>query len=137
MNQETFLIETILSLKPVEDIYKAIKFAQILFSLKESYNENLATLSLLENNVYNGLPLKICYELYYTYQKFSLNHLINYRTTKGKIIKIPLSDLRNAMRIQYFAVVELVFKSGIMSQDFDIGDSGDLSYKTKKRLEEK
>ena len=127
MNAEKYLIETIFSLHPVEDIYKAVNFAKIVFSKKDK-QDSLKILEYLENNVIKGIPLKICFELYYTYKEKNLNHVIIHKTKKGKIVKIPLYDLRDSMRKLYFGVIELIYKSGLLESGFDIGDSGDTSY---------
>lgn len=130
MNAKNYLIETIFSLNPVEDIYKAIAFSKILFNNeKEDYSTQMQIIFQLEGNVYKKIPLSIAFELYYTYKDYNLNHVINHKTKSGKIIKIPIYELRDAMRKLYFGIIEILYSSKIMAGDFDIGDSGDMAYK--------
>jgi len=132
MNPKNYLIETIFSLNPIDDIYKAINFSKILFSAytikDKDFSQEIALLIELENNVVEKIPLKICYELYYKYKDYSPDFVINHKSKSGKIIKLPLYDLRESMRKLYFAVVEIIYNSGLMGFSFDIGESGNLGY---------
>ena len=131
MNAKNFLIETIFTLDPVKDIYKAIGFAKIIFSKKEDgtdYTPQISLICQLESDVYKSIPLKIANELYYTYGSSSLNNIINHKLKSGKIIRIPIADLRDSMRKLYFGIIEIIYISGIMSGEFNIGDSGNVEY---------
>jgi len=133
LNKKNYLIERILSLDPVTDVIKAMKFSQILFSIEDNhpkeYKNELEILSNIENDVLKGLNLDLCFEIFYTYKNYNFKNVINHRTKNGSILKIPLYELRAAIRKVYFGVVEIIFKSDIMASNFEIGESGDTSYK--------
>ena len=128
MNKKNYLIERILSLDPVSDIIKAMKFAQILFNIDDKhvikYKNETQTLSEIENNVLRGINLDLCFEIFFTYKNYNFKNIINHKTKKGKIIKIPMYELRAALRKVYHVIIELI------SGDFSIGESGDISYKS-------
>lgn len=130
MNTKSVLIDLILSMKEIEQINKVVGLSKVLLTLdKEPFSEAVELIENLENNVCYGLPLKVCYELYYKYKHYSLNFIVIYRQKNTKILKIPLVDLRQSMRELYVAIVEVVLKSGVIETDFGIEESGDTSYK--------
>jgi len=127
MRAEAWLIETILSLNPIEDAYKAVNFAKILFS-NEKYSDQIKKIETIESDIHLGIPLKICYELYYTYKDYNLNHLIIHKKKNGTLLRIPIYDLRDSMRKLYFEIVEIIYTSGIMVSDYGIGESGNQNF---------
>ena len=128
MNVTKYLVDQIFGLNPIQDIYKTVNYAKIIFSKKQGSETELAQIRYLESHVIQDVPLKICFELYYTYQDKNLNHVIIHRTKKGKIIKIPLYELRDSMRKLYFGIIEIICTSKIIESDFGVEDSGDMSY---------
>ncbi len=133
MNKKNYLLERILTLDPVTDVLKAMKFAQILFNMDansvKKYETETKTLIDIENNVVNGLNLDLCFEIFYTYRNYNFKNIINHKTKNGKIIKMPLFELRASMRKVYFGIIEIIFTSDIISGDFSIGESGNQEYK--------
>lgn len=128
MNKKNYLIERILSLDPVTDVIKAMKFSQILFNLEDNsttkYESENQTLFELESDVLKGLNLDLCFEIYHAYKNYNFKNIINHKTKKGAVLKIPLYELRASIRKVYFGIVEVIFTSGIISGDFGIGESG-------------
>ena len=132
MNKKNYLLERILTLDPVTDVLKAMKFTQILFNMDavsvKKYESETKTLANIEKDVVNGLNLDFCFELFYTYRNYNFKHTINHKTKSGKIIKMPLLKLRASMRKVYFGIIEIIFTSDIISGDFSIGESGNQEY---------
>lgn len=130
MNTKSVLIDAILSMKEIEQINKVVGLSKVLLTLDNPpFSDAVELIEGLENSVCSGLPLKVCYELYYKYKHYSLNFIVIYREKNGRITKIPLVNLRQSMRELYVAIVEIVLKSGVIESDFGIEESGDTSYK--------
>ena len=130
MKAERYLIEQIFSMNPTEDIYKAFGFCKTLFGKDITrFSSEFEQLTDLEKDIHLKIPLKICYELYFTYKDYNLNHVIIHKDKSGKLIKIPLYDLRDAMRRSYFKIIDIIYNSSLMGEDFGIGESGNLSYR--------
>ncbi len=132
MNKKNYLVERILTLDPLTDILKVMKFSQILFNIdktsKEKYKEETKTLLSIEKDVVQGMSLDLCYEIFYTYKNYNFKYTLNHKTKSGKTIKMPLLELRTNMRKVYFGIVELIFTSDVISGDFSIGESGNQDY---------
>ena len=128
MNKKNYLIEKILTLDPVTEVIKSMKFAQILFNLDDDSAEKYASenqsLNEIESDVLKGLNLDLCFEIFHAYKTYNFKNIINHKTKRGTVLKIPLYELRAAIRKVYFGIVELIFTSDIISGDFGIGDSG-------------
>ena len=130
MNTKNILLDSIFAMDDIQQINKVVGLSKVLLTLDNPpLLDAVELVEGLENNVCFGLPLKVCYELYYKYKHYSLNFIIIYRERNGRITKIPLVDLRQSIRELYVAIVEIVLKSGVIESDFGIQESGDTSYK--------